>query len=448
MDKGLLKRTAFQSVALMIAVVTLSFALHQYNIVVISASDVHSIDSNSVNIEQSEESQTDSSSLEEESALQEDLPVEAYVPSEGLQGDVGGNINSVTGEVLSGFPGMLQEIDMNIAHQLGERFLVIKKLPGENVQITLEDLYMTKSIRVILSGLEDDGMDYSTVGRVNNMDYFIGEPQYIEIVNFETDPDDGAVTEVVSKDFGKDVVHSITINNMPNVGTGLYDTELMIEFDNVYAHILAEDEGYYYIGLKHPHEVYDKVLVIDAGHGGKDPGALSADDSVYEKNINIKLLLYVKELLDNEDIKVYYTRLGDDKVFLRPRVELANAVDCDFFISIHCNGNDVRNPRGTEILYYGTEFKNVNAQKLATIFSKQVEDTTTLPNSGLMRQNKEDIYILNHATVPAIIVEAGYMTHSSDLEYLIQEENQKAVALGIYKGIMKAYEEFNIIDRY
>ncbi|HKL99221.1 MAG TPA: N-acetylmuramoyl-L-alanine amidase, partial [Mobilitalea sp.] len=342
----------------------------------------------------------------------------------------------------------LQEIDTNIANQLGERFLMIKKQSGENVHVTLEDLYMTKSIRVIMSGLEDDSVDYSTVGRVNNMDYFIGEPQYTEIVNFEIDPDDGTVTEVISKDYGKDIAHSITINSTSNVSTGLYDNELLIELDNVYAHILMEDEGYYYIGLKHPHEVYDKVLVIDAGHGGKDPGALSNDDSVYEKNINIKLLLYVKELLDKEDIKVYYTRLGDDKVFLRPRVELANAVDCDFFISIHCNANDVRNTRGTEILYYSTEFKNVNTQKLADIFSKQVENTTTLPNSGLMRQHKEDIYILNHATVPAIIVEAGYMTHSRDLEYLLQKENQKAVALGIYKGIMQAYEEFNIIDGY
>lgn len=448
MDMGLLKRTAFQSVALMIAVITLSFALHQYNIVIISASDVHNENSNSVIIKQVEELKTEFSYLEEELALQEDSPVEEYVPSEGLQGALVGNMNPATVEELTGFTGLLQEIDTNIANQLGERFLMIKKQSGENVHVTLEDLYMTKSIRVIMSGLEDDSVDYSTVGRVNNMDYFIGEPQYTEIVNFEIDPDDGTVTEVISKDYGKDIAHSITINSTSNVSTGLYDNELLIELDNVYAHILMEDEGYYYIGLKHPHEVYDKVLVIDAGHGGKDPGALSNDDSVYEKNINIKLLLYVKELLDKENIKVYYTRLGDDKVFLRPRVELANAVDCDFFISIHCNANDVRNTRGTEILYYSTEFKNVNTQKLADIFSKQVENTTTLPNSGLMRQHKENIYILNHATVPAIIVEAGYMTHNSDLEYLLQKENQKAVALGIYKGIMQAYEEFNIIDGY
>ncbi|HKM00410.1 MAG TPA: hypothetical protein VJZ06_10920, partial [Mobilitalea sp.] len=153
MDMGLLKRTAFQSVALMIAVITLSFALHQYNIVIISASDVHNENSNSVIIKQVEELKTEFSYLEEELALQEDSPVEEYVPSEGLQGALVGNMNPATVEELTGFTGLLQEIDTNIANQLGERFLMIKKQSGENVHVTLEDLYMTKSIRVIMSGL-------------------------------------------------------------------------------------------------------------------------------------------------------------------------------------------------------------------------------------------------------------------------------------------------------
>ena len=66
--------------------------------------------------------------------------------------------------------------------------------------------------------------------------------------------------------------------------------------------------------------MYDRILVIDAGHGGLDSGAVSKDGRIYEKNLNLGIILALKELLDKENIKVYYTRIQDNKVYLRPRV--------------------------------------------------------------------------------------------------------------------------------
>jgi N-acetylmuramoyl-L-alanine amidase len=216
--------------------------------------------------------------------------------------------------------------------------------------------------------------------------------------------------------------------------------------DSVYAPIVHEDEAYYYIDLKKPKDVYDKVLVIDAGHGGKDAGALSQGEKYYEKNINLGILLELKKLLDKENIKVYYTRTGDDKVFLKPREELANAVDCDYFISIHCNASEAEWPKGSEVMYYDREFKGVRNIDLANLFLDELSKTTPLETRYIVEKKKDEIYILKKAVVPSILIEVGYVTNNSDMKYLSQEKNRKAAAQGIYNGIMKAYEMYPPTD--
>ncbi len=421
MDKMLLKKTAIQSVALMIAVITLSYALRQYSRTVISASDIHTAEAALLEPEQVEVSQPEESNTED--IIQTDQPA-AEEPSDK---------EAVT------LPGMLKAADPDIIEQLGDKQLIIRKPSVKGLTLKLEDVYITKSIILTISSREAFHMNAADVGRINQQDIFLGNPIYTETAVDITNPEDGTVHTEISKDYGSDPVHGISFD-YPEP-TDAYRAELMLELDNVYAHIIMEDEEYYYIGLKKPSEVYDRILVIDAGHGGKDAGALSRDESVYEKNINIAILLELKQLLDQEDIKVYYTRIGDDKVYLKPRVALANAVDCDYFISIHCNASGSTRPSGTEIFYYATEFKQVSTKALATIFSDEIENATALSNRGLIPLKKDDIYILNHSNVPAILIEAGYMTNSKDLEYLNQKDNQKAIAWGIYNGILRAYKE-------
>jgi N-acetylmuramoyl-L-alanine amidase len=210
------------------------------------------------------------------------------------------------------FPGLLQEVSSDMVSQLGDRFLVIKKPLGGNLKFSLEDLYVSKSIRIVINNSENNIMDTSYIGRLNKKDIYIGEPEFTEINTLEVNPDDGTASTVTTKDYGTDVVHGITITNELNQVTGQYTIELMIELDNVYAHILKEDEAYYYIDLKKPKDVYDKILVIDAGHGGKDAGAIAYDELSYEKDINVQIVQSLKELLDKENIKVYYTRTKDD----------------------------------------------------------------------------------------------------------------------------------------
>ena len=158
------------------------------------------------------------------------------------------------------------------------------------------------------------------------------------------------------------------------------------------------------------------------------------------KEINIKILSVLKELTTMMILRLLY-RLSDETIFLRPRFTLANEVDCDFFISIHCNASTSTRPNGTEILYYDHEHKDIKTVDFAGILSEEISKIVPLKNNGLVRMQNNDIFILRNAKVPAVIIEAGYMTNNNDLKYLKSAAGQEDIAKGIYNGILRAYEE-------
>lgn len=426
MDKALLKRAAIQSLALMLAVISFSYALRQYQTVIISASNISAAD------DVKDKSTNTKADIENNDKRDDSLTL-------GQKADEkeSGFINPLMNKYLN-------DTSSDILDELGSRFLIIKKPKGNNINFQMEDLYITKSIQITLSGLADDEISKQDIFRVFEDNIFTGDPTFKEFIQPVDSTGDEKKEPKIIKDFGKDIVHGITITNEYDTSADHYTTKLLIELDNVYAQILYEDHNYYYIDLKSPKEVYNKILVIDAGHGGKDGGALSKGEKYYEKNINLDILLKVKELLEQENIKVYYTRTEDNTVFLRPRVELANAVDCDYFISIHCNANEVSWPNGTEIYYYDAKFKEIETKDLANLILDEIGNTTSLKKREIVQKTGDDIFILKNAVVPAILIEVGYLTNTSDMNYLSKSDNRQEVAQGIYNGIMKAYETFSL----
>jgi N-acetylmuramoyl-L-alanine amidase len=418
MNIALLKKAALQSVALMLAVITSSFALQQYKTVAISASNILEED-----IQRKAFDQARINILSQDSiSLKPDAP------------------EAATGGVIlaSNHVELTVQADSDIINKLGDSYLAIKKPQVEGLSIKLSDLYINHSIQIDISGLKEDNFDQNAVFRVREKELYRGDPIYREIATKQSEGS-GTDKEVMIKDYGKDPCHAITIATKKN-NTGLYDAQLLLELDSVYAYIIYEDDNNYYIDLRKPSEVYDKIIVIDAGHGGKDAGALSNNKIYYEKDINLAIVLQLKKLLDQENIKVYYTRIADDKVFLRPRVTLANNVDCDFFISIHCNSNEVTSPNGTEILYYNHMVKGISNQSLAKLFSEEIAKMVSLRCRGVIEKQLDDIFILEQSKVPAILIEVGYLSNNNDLNYLSESKNIKKIARGIYNSIMKAYE--------
>lgn len=418
MDLALLKRSALLSVALMLTVVTSSFALTNYHTITIEASKLE---------DDPTKEQNNPSTADMVSAPKDNNII--------LTGSEQANDQGTTGQT---------EFGQNISEKLGQNYLTIKKPLGDQLSIELEDQYIKKSIYLTIEGITEYDLTSEFVTRFRGDESFTGDPKFTEVVTYETDKEDGKKKEIITKDFGNDLSHGITITSELDPSSKLITANILIELDSVYAYFIYEDVNYYYIDLRKPSEVYDKILVIDAGHGGKDGGALSKNEEYYEKNINLDILLQLKELLDKENIKVYYTRTADETVYLRPRVELANAVDCDYFISIHNNANEVTSPNGTEVLYYDNKFKGVAAKDMAKLFSEELAKAISLEPKGIVEKHYEDIYIMDKSIVPMILIEVGYMTNTNDMNYLSQPKNRKAVAQGIFNGIMRAYEELPV----
>ncbi len=425
MDKALLRKAAMQSVALMIAVVVLSYSLNNYHTIVMAASSL-----------------IGSGPQHAEAGAQGKANVKAVGSGSLLAAGLMDHLREEPADIpITDVASLKLHISGTVLDQLGDNFLAIRKPKGEQLSVKLTDLYMKHSIQLDFSGVLDPDMTSSMVYRVRGDKLFQSDPLYTEAISYEKQEDTDEEKEVITRDYGEDLSHGIVVTAKQEADSKYYSVQLLLELDNVYAYTIFEDNAYYYVSLKKPSEVYDKILVIDPGHGGKDAGAVARNNTDYEKDINLGIVLELKKLLDQQNIKVYYTRMGNDTVFLRPRSNLANAVDCDYFISIHCNSNSVSYPNGTEVLFHDARIKGVSNKALADLFSEELSKTILLKKKGSIEKKPEDIFIMGQAKVPMVLIEVGYLSNSGDLDYLLDQANQKAVAQGIFNGILRAYEE-------
>lgn len=190
-----------------------------------------------------------------------------------------------------------------------------------------------------------------------------------------------------------------------------------------------------------PHDIYDKVIVVDAGHGGRAPGAVKKD--IYEKNLNLAMVKEIKALFDEEEnIKVYYTRLDDTNPTLAQRAELANKAKADLFISIHNNASasgKFNEKQGTMVLYSQSDTEELSSKRFAELCIQNVNDAAGSKRRGLAKG--DHIYIIRTSQVPVALIEVGYMTNLDELAKLQTEEYQKLVAKGVYNAVMEAFEE-------
>lgn len=183
-----------------------------------------------------------------------------------------------------------------------------------------------------------------------------------------------------------------------------------------------------------------KVIVIDAGHGGYDEGAIPADGKYCEKDYTLFVTKELKKLLDKTEAEVYYTRLEDKAVSKKDRTKLANKLKADVFISIHCNilGNGNSSISGVEALYSKRKSGNekLTNKKLAAILAENVSDMMETENRGA--KQREDLYLMHHSNVPTSIIEIGYMSNKSDFAYIKSKEGRKKIAQSIYNAIEQA----------
>lgn len=180
----------------------------------------------------------------------------------------------------------------------------------------------------------------------------------------------------------------------------------------------------------------DKVVVLDAGHGGNDPGAVGYDSSgkaaAYESHINLAIALKLQTKLEQSGIKVIQTRSTDKYVSLKERTEISNNASCDMFVSIHCNAIENAEVSGTQVYYHPSS--EIGTELAENIYKEMVELTGLSPKNT---QNGSHLYVIRTTSSPAVLVECAFITNESDRNYLLSDSGQETIAEAIYRGIIK-----------
>ncbi len=195
--------------------------------------------------------------------------------------------------------------------------------------------------------------------------------------------------------------------------------------------------------------VFQKTVILDAGHGGFDGGAV-ANDGTLEKDINLEITLKLKQYFlqggfnvitiretdtgieDDPNLSIAKRKVSD----MKKRLNIINSNQNATYISIHLNKFTTSAPKGAQVFYS----KNLNESKsLAECLQYRISMQLQTDNKRVVKPADKSIYLLNNAQIPAVIVECGFLSNSSDLKNLKSEEYQNKLAFSIYSGFLDYY---------
>ena len=184
------------------------------------------------------------------------------------------------------------------------------------------------------------------------------------------------------------------------------------------------------------------VVLLDAGHGGSDPGACNGD--YHEKDYNLAIMLKLMKLLENTDgITVYASRTTDEYIDRQGRLDFVNEhKDADLFVSVHNNSMANKNYSGTMVLYYDNEYDRdfgITSKEFAKIVSDKLVEALNTRNWGTV--SRDDLWVLYYSSIPSILCEVSFVSNDEEVQRLATEEFQDTAALAIYDGIMQARKQ-------
>lgn len=223
-----------------------------------------------------------------------------------------------------------------------------------------------------------------------------------------------------------------------------------------------------------------RTIVLDAGHGGKDPGNLGTGRyKTTEKHVSLNVARLVGRYINEAfpDVKVIYTREDDRFIELMERTQIANRAKADMFVSIHCNANDNKDPHGCEtyvmglhkteanmrvaqkenaailmedgheLKYDGYDPKDPESQIALSLRQNVHLDQSLLLSSLIQKQFKDRVgrhdrgvkqagfLVISYTTMPAVLVELGFLTNATEEDFLQGDQGQDYMASAIYRAI-------------
>ena len=180
-----------------------------------------------------------------------------------------------------------------------------------------------------------------------------------------------------------------------------------------------------------------RVIVIDPGHGGNDPGAMGSTG--VEKAITLAVGTTLQSMLDvTFPFIPYLTRSEDRFIALAERVRIARELHADFFLSLHCNAWHTAEPHGIQVYYYHPAHKHV-----AEIMYKQLKRVKEPTKWSSVREG--NYKVLRDAEWPAVLVEMGFITNPQEEQWLLDADNQIRLASSLMNGLVDWY--FDEIER-
>lgn len=176
----------------------------------------------------------------------------------------------------------------------------------------------------------------------------------------------------------------------------------------------------------------DKLIVIDAGHGGKDPGAISKIDGTKEKDIALSVAIKLKKSLESFGYRVYLTRDYDNYVGLYDRATIANDLKADVFLSLHLNSAPMTSAKGVEMLYVadGRDSKRLASDLLESLVSK-----SGAKNRGIIE--RPNLVVIRETLMPAVLAEIGFLSNPEEINQLNDANYIQIIVQGLVEGLLK-----------
>lgn len=308
---------------------------------------------------------------------------------------------------------------------------------------TVQNGVLEISVLYTYSSEDGSGIDYSlsipkpsgiTTADVTNKDMYPKSKSFKVIIK-------GDYTEYFQNNpviINNNTVKSVTVKKSGN------NTVIHIKTSKLRGYKIYVKNQSIVVSMGDPNKIYKSIVVLDPGHGGKDPGAQNKGTN--EKDLNFKILysLLAPYFSDNApEIKAYWTRTTDTFITLADRATFAKKVSADAFVSLHMNSASNSSANGTEVYYSvsnnGKSFGGVTSKKMAALFKTQLIGDLNTKNRGT---KTAAYYVLKNNTVPSVLIELGFLSGSVDYGNLTKAEFQKKAAKSIYDGIKSLFSKY------
>lgn len=325
----------------------------------------------------------------------------------------------------------------------------MRTFPGISVQVTKKSgdiiLYFdTTALQGDQDPLRDDGTFFVPDGiliplpsKVSAKDISVEDRYYDKVIQI-------SLPSSKYLDFYKqnEIVNPYPVVNDIQVTAENKKTIINIRTNRIQGYEIIENKNGFWLKLGNPDEIYSKIIVLDAGHGGNDPGATYA--TYKEKNINYKILNeYCMEYFEASDIKVYFTRINDTKIDLYDRAAFASLVNADLFLSLHMNWLNNSSAKGTSVYYSDVNKCTTNGGLTNAIYAKTLADSLSAAlgtnNRGVYTQ---DFVVVRETRMPAVLIELGFLSNASDRKMMTTEKTQRIAAKTIYNTVKKLFDQY------